>query len=330
MKRVLTQEEIDALLQSIPIDASRTQDQTFTVGNKKVTKYDFRHPNCLSHQARKILEQIHEDFSKELGQFLTDKLRTEITTHPIALEQMILTEYIESLKSPNCLYVFEVENYSGKGVFEIQPTLVYFIVDRTLGGPGRLLETERELTQIEQRIMAKLISQILELFRTSWQTTAAFQPVYKNYCSNPNFLQIAESGESIVTISLEVNFGDNVGLFNIAYPYLLIEKLIPTMETSLMPKQGKVSEVTMRWIQKNLEDVTVPVIVKLGEAKISFEELINLQNGDVLCLEKHVDEDLELLIEDKPKFWGRAGMLKNHFAFQISNPIRHIEEKKYE
>jgi len=317
----LSQKEIDQLLNSIPI-AGKENGASNIMTDFSIKPYDFKNPDQLSKSARRTLERIHYTFAKYLSQFLNDHLRMNVQVNYISNAHMSDTEYLESLPNPSCLYTFPVEKYEKNILFEIQPQLIYFLVDRVLGGPGKLLEINRELTAIEQRIMERLLKKLITQFQSAWSVVEDISMDVGNYYSNPNFVQLADSGESVVSISLEVNFAQNVALFNVAYPYYLIDRLLEKVEN----EQVEISQVNSiderRILKRNLEKTHVPISVNLGETRLSFQELMNLREGDVLFLDQKTTDLLPLYVGTKAKFLGKAGIMKKRLAFKVMKQAR--------
>lgn len=59
----------------------------------------------------------------------------------------------------------------------------------------------------------------------------------------------------------------------------------------------------------------------IGDAFITVEDFIFMQVGDVIKLNKKVDEELELKIAGKTKYLGYPGTYKKNMAFKISKVI---------
>jgi len=64
------------------------------------------------------------------------------------------------------------------------------------------------------------------------------------------------------------------------------------------------------------------MIAELGKTQLTANELVNLAVGDVLPLNKFVEDDLELLIEGVEKFNGQPGTYHSNNAIQISKLIK--------
>lgn len=318
-EEILSQEEIDLLLDSLK--AVPAPSETAKAAPKNVRPYDFRHPDRLTRETRKILERIHDNFSKEVAVLLNEKLRTDVGIQTVSIDQLPLDEFLPALQSPSCLYVYEIQPFQRQVVLEIYPNFAFFIVDRVLGGPGSSDSIHRELTRIEQRLMRRVVDQCMAHLRIAWENTATFETEFKSYYSSANYLQFAQSGESVVSAVFEAAIEEKKYLFSLTYPYFLIEKLIPVLERDLGEAKMQANPAERLALMRNIEKISAPVIARLGLARLSVEELLNLKRGDVVLLDRRVDDNLELAVGSRTRFLGRAGLFRNRLAFRVLNKV---------
>jgi flagellar motor switch protein FliN len=90
---------------------------------------------------------------------------------------------------------------------------------------------------------------------------------------------------------------------------------------------------TQQELQRILR-MTVPVIVKLAERKLSLSEVLRLGNGAIIEFFKSSDEPLELLINNKPIAVGETVKVGENFGLRITQigdvraVIRSMGERK--
>ena len=129
-------------------------------------------------------------------------------------------EFSQCLPSPTVMISLGMKPYDGNGVLEINPTLVFPILEMVLGGTGATTpaSVNREITEIEQSILDGISRIILHDLRESWQavTTIAFS--VEGHEVEPQLLQILAPSEAVVAVSMEVRIGENVGMMNIGVP----------------------------------------------------------------------------------------------------------------
>ena len=70
-------------------------------------------------------------------------------------------------------------------------------------------------------------------------------------------------------------------------------------------------------IERILE-IEVPIIVRLGTRPMSLGEVVALVPGTILELSKRADDDLELLVNNKPIGAGAAVKVGENFGLRLS------------
>jgi flagellar motor switch protein FliM len=72
----------------------------------------------------------------------------------------------------------------------------------------------------------------------------------------------------------------------------------------------------------------VEASVELGSTEISLRALLELQVGDIICLDQDSDSELLLRIEDIPKFMGLPRVIKQRKALEITSQVLPPEEEE--
>jgi flagellar motor switch protein FliM len=325
MAKILSQQEIDALLNNVAttggppsaIEESPGQNELA----RKAVAYDFKHPNRVSKDQMRTLESLHSNFAGHLGSALSGITRSVVDIDLLSVDQITYSEFIMSLASPSCTYVFTMSPLEGAGIIDFNPSVVFAFVDRMFGGIGKTLSTERELTGIEKTIMGKIVSRGFKELERAWHHIIALQIKQTNFESNPQFIQIVPPGETVIVISLQIKMQSSSGIMTICYPYLTLESVI-----------GKLS--AQNWIDKNKKMMDnnefamnirriVPVRAQmraiLGSATISIRDLVTIKPGDVLKIDKTLNQDMDIIVGDKMKYHGKPGLAGNQLAVKITD-----------
>ena len=161
MSDILSQEEVDALLNAVSTgslvpeslgDKSSQHDKGLPAEDKTKEKsvilYDFRRPDRVSKDQMRTLQNLHDGYARLLSTTLSSYLRTLVEIDIVSVDQLTHSEFMISISTPRCIYVFQTEPLEGAAIFEVNPSLVFFIVDRLFGGQGKPSEHNRELTDI--------------------------------------------------------------------------------------------------------------------------------------------------------------------------------------
>ena len=103
MAKILSQDEIDALLSTVSagdkvsgVDDGNPQDS-----DRSVVVYDFKHPNRVSKDQLRTLENMHDNFAGHMGSVMSNLLRAMLDVDLVSVDQITYSEFIMSLMSPS-------------------------------------------------------------------------------------------------------------------------------------------------------------------------------------------------------------------------------------
>ena len=116
--------------------------------------------------------------------------------------------------------------YDGNGVLELNPSLVFPILEMLLGGTGKGSSTiQRDITEIEQKLLDGLFRIILHDLREAWKGVTAVDFTIESMETEPQLLHLLAPNEAVVSIGVEVRIGETVGMMNIAMPSIVIKMM---------------------------------------------------------------------------------------------------------
>lgn len=323
MSEVLTQEEIDALLRALDRGEVDAEELKKEQSKKKVRVYDFRRPNKFSKEQIHTLQVIYENYARSLGTYLSAQLRSAVTVDVLSVEQITYDEFIRSISNPTILAIFSMPPLEGNAILEINPNLGFAVLDRMFGGPGQSIEKVRGLTEIEETVMDRVCDKMLYYLEEPWSIIAPLKPMLDRIDSNPQFTQIVSPSEMVVIVSLETKLGAVMGMINICIPYLVLEPIINKLNVhyyySSTVRHRNPGDTAA--IKNRIREAVIPVKVMLGRNVITVADLIELNVGDVIPLERKIDEDLEVIIGNKTKYLAKPGTYSNRAAVQITRVV---------
>jgi flagellar motor switch protein FliM len=215
-----------------------------------------------------------------------------------------------------------MEPLDGSAILEINPSLVFFIIDRLFGGQGKPSEQNRELTLIEQNVIHRIVERGLADLKEIWEHVGIFNPKIETYETNPQFVQIAPPGETVILISLEVRMQNASGLMSLCFPFMLLESVINNLTgASWMSSQTTATLESRSQVEHEIGSIELPVSVVIGETKLTIRDLLQMQRGDVLALDKRHDADLLIQVGGKTKMMGKTGLVGRKKAAKITRII---------
>lgn len=283
--------------------------------------YDFRRPRLLSKDQMRTLTHVHETFARDLAVLLSTQLRTIVDVRVASVEQMPYSEYVMTSASPSALYVVEAEAGTGtpRFVFEWDPRLVIFVVEKLFGGSGMALGAAREVSQIEQGIVRKVVHRALAELAGAWAPLHTMDLAPVAFESNAEFIQITSAAASTFAVRFEVNVYEQQTSTTLCYPYLMLERLLSRSGMKQMASKAtsEVPPAVRGRYQETLRDVTVELHAELGQTRLPLSALQALEVGDVIPLQGRVDEPVRVFVNTQETFRAAAGKAGKRRALRI-------------
>jgi flagellar motor switch protein FliM len=293
-------------------------------GREKIAPYDFKRPERVGKEQMRALQSLHEGFGRNFGAALSALLRSIVEVKLTSVDQLTYSEFVFSLENPTCFNVLRAEPLEGNLILDINPSILYPIIDRLLGGgkeTGPL--ARRPLTEIELRLVSRITNLFLDELRHAWENVLALDLGVVRVESNPQLVQIVPPNEVVVLISFELTIGDVRGMMNLCIPYNSIERISSKLAANTWVSYGKVASTaeSIGQISHQLEGAKLALSVTLAETRITTADLLGLRVGDIITTDHGVNQFLEVSVHGVPKFRATAGALKGRKAIQVQESI---------
>lgn len=326
MADVLSQSEVESLLSALdpgapPVESSGRPDR-----NALITIYDFKRPERVSKEQMRALQALHDGFSREFGAGLSSMLRTICEVKLISVDQLTYSEFVFSVENPTCFNLIESRGLDGHFILDLNPSIVFPIVDRLLGGgkesAGQSIPL-RPLTEIEVRLASRVTDIALRALENAWNNICDLSLSVAQVESNPQLVQIVPPNEVVVLISFEVSMGDVRGTLNLCLPFNTIEPQASklTSDSWVSYKRKPLDERQKLNLETGVSRATVEVSVQLASTSLTTADAMNLEVGDIILTEHDVSRGAQVLIAGRPVFTGFPGVLKGQKAIRVANQI---------
>ncbi len=322
MAKILSQDEIDALLASVSTGEETATD--IATKKKKISVYDFKRPNLISKEQMRLLENIHEGLARNFGVFLSAQLRMIVDINLLAVDQIMYSEFMMSIATPGAIYLGSFDNPSSQFILEVSPQFGIFIVERLFGGAGEFTSTVRPISVIEQRILKRVVDRIASEISKNWKPVKKFKCSFSRFESNPEFVQIVPASEPVVVVSMEIKIHGNTSMMNICYPYMWISGIMssPEIQEKILFGSHEATAEEQQLIKKSLESTKVHLRAILGHRTITIGEFINLKIGDVIRLDSRIGSKIPIYSHNRHLYNAVVGKKSNNYAFRIHSIIK--------
>ena len=327
MGEVLSQDEIDNLLKALStgeLDA----DEMKNTDERQVKDYDFARPAKFSKEHLRTLEIIFEHFGRLLATNLPAYLRKSVSVDVVNSEVVIYSEFSNALSNPVLLGVVGMDPLMGNVIMEMASNLGFAIVDRLLGGVGNSLEKERDFSEIELSILERVFTICVNLLHEPWENVVEITPRLNRIETNSQFAQIISPSETIAIVTINLKIGDVEGLMNICLPYTTLEPVMDKLNTKywFSTMKEKDSNSYEAAIENIIDNALIPMKAVLGTSKINVQDFVNLQLGDIIRLDRKVDDELEVYVGNIKKFKALPGYSDNKYAVRVTEILREERE----
>jgi len=321
--KVLSQEEVDALLKGMVEGEIATQADTAADDSRAYTNYDFTSQERIIRGRMPTLEVINEHFARSFRVSLSMHLRRTVDLQTSFVNVIKFGEFLRSIPLPTSFHIYKIEPLRGQCVMVVDSKLVFALVECFLGGTARSrYKIEgRDFTNIERRLIHKVVLMAFNDLDKCWAPVHPVKHVHHRTEINPMFVGVATPNDIVVVSKFQVELDQSDGFITLCMPYATIEPIKGKLYSGFQSEQLERDSIWSSRIKEQLQDMLVNVVVELGKTNISGRELLGLKEGDVIQLQKKVSDPLVAHVEGVPKFSGYAGLSREAKAFRIDNSI---------
>jgi flagellar motor switch protein FliM len=335
VSELLSQDEVNALLQSVPLMEEATQKLAAPAEptpppsryRKRATRYDFKRPNRISKNVLQSLHFLHERYARNLALNLSAYLRTIADIVLLSVDQLSYAEFLMSLPETTCINVVEILPQGGTLAFELNPTLVFAIIEKLMGGSSETPTQNREITVLEQHLIEGFVQMALRDLREVWQTIGETNFVLNRQETSPQLVQIVAPNEIVVVIVFEVKVGQTSGMMNFCIPAIYLDPF--AMELRQENRTDFTTRMTAedyRRLDEVLANAVTSLCVDLAQRKIPIRDLLSLKVGDIVPLNKDTTAPVTVKVEGLPKFHALFGARRGKKAARILSVVTNEEQ----
>ena len=344
MKEILTNEEIDALLDLFKTEGAPDEEELLqeeealaergvwsggagpvlgaSPGTKKkrVHKFDLFRPNRFTREQIQYLEKLQEVAALGLTSTLTERLGLAGLCECVLVEQQRFGPFLSSLRSPLALYTLEMKPSGKRALLAISCSLLFTAIEKIMGGSGEPREEERELTEVEYAVVEDLVRQMLQDIAGGFSELMEIEMEILARPRNLALAQVVGTQEVVLCVHFQVSGESIAGDIRIAIPH---EALAPRLEGIDQAGGGQktVSESFRESIVARLNQASVKVAAELGGVRIRLRDLVALRKGDLLVLDSRVGDPVLVPVEGKPKFQGTLGVKGRRLAVKVTRSL---------
>ena len=292
-QQILSQDEVDALLQGITGESQKLEAEEEQVGG--IRDYNLASQERIVRGRMPTMEIINERFARNIrvGLFNFIRKSPEVAIGGIKVQKY--SAFLREIVVPTNFNIVSVKPLRGSGLIVCDPTLVFAVIDSLFGGNGKFHARieGRDFSATEQRVILRLVEVITAEYKKAWQGIYPLELEYQRSEMQPQFATIATPSEIVVSTSFTLEIGEVSGTIYFCTPYSTLEPIRDVLYSTTV---GDSTEPDRRWVnllKHQLQAAQCELVCELGTAPATVEQLLAFKPGDFIEL------DLEPLIKAK-------------------------------
>ncbi len=167
-----------------------------------------------------ILDVINERFLRNFRVSLSNHLHSLCNVN-LSCSRLTLGEWLEENKTHSCMFLIQAPALRSAIYFKFDHILMNGIIDMLTGGAGKSNEisTDREITQIEIKLMQTIASMAIDDLNVAWKPVFNINANYVRTEVNPKFAIYDHPTTKLYTVKHKIEFAGTSGFFEVIYPY---------------------------------------------------------------------------------------------------------------
>jgi len=322
MQKVLNQEEIDAMFRAARAGSPKPTD----AHERRIQPWNFRQVGQVSRERLRSISTLHETFARNLTHSLGAYLRVVFETNLVSVEQLTYREFLARIPDVAYLASFHMHGANATAALYLDLALAFPIIDLLLGGSGASKSDLREVTEIEDQILAGVVGIICHELQSAW-LPLGLNFEFDQHQPAAQMQRVMPPSEKTLSLSFEISMPESQGTLSLAFPAAVSKALLRKMDDEWGDRRARGESQSER-IKPRLLQSTFEAELSLPSVPITVRDLIGLQPGGLIRLRRNVGIPPRLLIAGKPMFTAAAVRSGVHCAAQVGSRLSNPEASR--
>ncbi len=309
--RILNQEEIDGLL-GFQLDQDRDGDIS---GIRAIVD-----SGLISYERLPMLEIVFDRLVRLMTTSLRNFTSDNVEVSLDSISSIRFGDYLNSIPLPAILSVFKVEEWDNYGLFTVNSSLIYSIVDVLLGGrrsTNTMRAEGRPYTTIETALVEQLLEVVLDDVRAAFEPLAPVNFTLDRLETNPRFAVISRPENASILVKLRIDMEDRGGRIELVLPYATLEPIRELLVQMFVGEKFGQDTIWEGHLATELWSTQVAIDAVLDEQKISLQDVMNLEVGQTLMLNVTPDATVDLRCGNVSLASGKMGRVGDRISVRV-------------
>jgi flagellar motor switch protein FliM len=315
-ERILNQEEIDSLLGFSMTDVSISENSGIrAIIDSAMVSYE-RLP-----MLEIVFDRLVRLMTTSLRNFTSDNVEVSLDR----ITSVRFGDYLNSIPLPAVLAVFKAEEWDNFGLFTVDSSLIYSMIDVLLGGrrgQSAIRIEGRPYTTIETNLVKRMIEVVLADAELAFKPLSPVKFNIDRLETNPRFAAISRPANAAILVRLRIDMEDRGGTIELLLPYATIEPIRGVLLQMFMGEKFGRDPIWEGHLATEIGQAEIAVDAVLYEAKLPLKQLMNLEVGDTLALDLRPDAMVTVRCGDVTLTEGRMGRVGDRVAVRVTKSLR--------
>ena len=322
MAEVLSQSQIDALLnaaRSGELDVDKPAEKS---AEQKYRKYDFYSPRKFTKDRLKMLNSIFESYARVINSRINALLHATCEIEVDSVEEQRYYEFSNALTESDVVALAKIDLGHLQGddpiLVHLDTPVVLSMLDRLMGGegdPDPTLANDYNLTDLELDMYEGLVRDLISVMGGRWENYITLKFDYMRTEVNPTLVQLIGYEETVVIVGINIDFPNCKGRMSLCLPGEMLTNIFS--EISKNTSRRSTGEDKSEEIFDTLRDSELEIVAELARTRILLSDLYHLNVGDVVDIKRSKDSPVFLNIGGRRWFDGRMGTSNKQVAVKI-------------
>jgi flagellar motor switch protein FliM len=256
---------------------------------------DFRQAGQIKRDQVRAISNLHESFARDLTNALGAYLRVVFEVNLVSVEQLVFREFLQRIPDLAYLATFQMKPMGASAALDLEPSLVFPIIDLLLGGVGRTSELERDITEIEEGIMEGVVRILCTELQTAWSALGSVFE-FEERLRPAQLQRLMPMGDKTLCLSFEIHMPESHGVMNVAFPAVASNALLRRMDMDGGYNRHRGPSSARQRMLEHALDFAFDFELTMPSHKLPIRTLMELQPESIVSFPLRTDSAIEGLV----------------------------------
>ena len=288
-----------------------------------VYPYQFKNAFTISDEMINSLHELCNTFAKNLTENLPSTLNSDLSVIVDKIEKMSVRQYLMSLNTATFISTIDAMQILSTIALEVNPIIVYGIINKMLGGDGDVPIFAPKLQSLEMAFVRKFFNQILIELSLVWKPLYSITFVINEIYSTPSSVEELKLYDTMLVTTFKLTLGSSEGLMTIALPSKVFGPLLA--ETGFHIKNSTSKSVK----NISLDNIEIPLSTSFGHVDLTQADLVSLRQGDIIPIDFDASPVAIVKIAEEEMFSALPGLVGNKKGIALQKHISQFKDNPW-